>query len=76
MPRKLTPSIRELARKSGLDPATIWRILRRGREPKLETAEKLAKAMGITLDQLGDRLRQTAAAPTLREAAEIARRGT
>jgi hypothetical protein len=48
--------IREIARKSGLSPSGVSRLLRGHREPRLGTALKLAKGMGISIDELMHRL--------------------
>ena len=48
--------VREIARKSGLSPSGVSRLLRGHREPRLGTALKLAKAMGISIEELTRRL--------------------
>ena len=45
-------SIQELSDKSGLRRATIIDIEKNRRYPKKETAEKLAKALEVSLDDL------------------------
>jgi|SRR5579862_430088 len=53
-------SMDDLAERSGVDKGTIYKIETKGGRPRYETAEKLAKALGITLDELyGDEGQET-----------------
>jgi len=45
------PSINELSRASGLDIAHVSRIMRGLTEPGIQSAQKLADAMGLSLDE-------------------------
>jgi transcriptional regulator with XRE-family HTH domain len=43
-----------LARAAGLTVSTVTKLERPGKEPSWDTAKKLAKALGVTLDELAD----------------------
>lgn len=45
-------SIRELAKKSGLTPDTVWRLERLQRGAEAQTRRKLAKALEVPLKEL------------------------
>jgi transcriptional regulator with XRE-family HTH domain len=48
--------VREIARRSGISVSGVSRLLRGRRIPRMDTAVKLAKGMGISLDELMRRL--------------------
>jgi len=48
--------VREIARQSGISASGVSRLLRGKRMPLMATAVKLAKGMGISLDELAKRL--------------------
>ena len=50
----------EIARKSGTTPGFISMLFRGHRRPKMETARKVAKAMGVSLDELDGHLSKLA----------------
>jgi transcriptional regulator with XRE-family HTH domain len=51
--RERRMSQRQLAHLSGVDHSTISRLLRGGRIPSLDTATKLARALGVGTDEIG-----------------------
>lgn len=53
--------INELARKTGMDKSTISRIMSGKAMPSLPTAKKIADGIGLSLDELHDRLERLTA---------------
>lgn len=45
------PSLAKIAKTSGLSPSHVSKVLN-GRPCRLENADKIAKAMGVTMDEL------------------------
>lgn len=49
---RVTKTGKELARRTGLHYTTIYRIFRGEREPSISAARTIAKALGLTMDDL------------------------
>lgn len=45
-------SLKELERRSGVDRGTIWRVEQGRQSPSVDKAAALAKALGVSLDEL------------------------
>lgn len=54
--KKATTNISQLARQVGVNRSHVSLILNKERLPSLPVAGRLAKAMGISLDELHDQL--------------------
>lgn len=52
MREKKGMGVYDLARKSNISPASIWRMENKGQVPKSSTAVTLAKALECTLEEL------------------------
>ena len=48
---KQQPSLSKIARDTGLEPSHVSKVLN-GRPCRLENASKIARSMGITIDEL------------------------
>jgi transcriptional regulator with XRE-family HTH domain len=56
-------SSKQLAERSGLSPAEISRIENESRQPKLDTTERIAAALDVSLDYLAGRRNSDVALP-------------
>lgn len=52
--KELGIGISELSRKSGVDRTTIYQYFSRHRDPRLITALLIAKALGVTVEELAE----------------------
>lgn len=44
-------STKALEQDLGIAPAQVWRWVKRGREPRLDSARMVSQALGVTLDE-------------------------